>query len=261
MSNLLQDNCTVITKHSLNNFLNYLRDSLRKTEQSYKSNFIFYDAAVDSFDQESQKTTSRLLVTLMNHEMIFNLHSETENENLASELFTLFRRVRNDDFNYELYRALFRLVIKKASNFDIWNAVFDLIRFIFRIISSTSISVSFDNTLITHFFVSQQDDEQTYQLLKARVFEKIKNCTYWNVEEFFSKYFEDKAWTERIKKIYRVVQDRHVNDRWIDFSDSSMQNAVLEWLFQFQEKFLINALDVYYTSKSSWQIENNKFNV
>lgn len=261
MSNLSQDNCTVITKHSLNNFLNYLRDSLRKTEQSYKLNFIFYDAAVDSFDQESQKTTSKLLVTLMNHEMIFNLRSETENEDLASELFTLFRRVRNDDFNYELYRALFRLVIKKASNFDIWNAVFDLIRFIFRIISSTSISVSFDNTLITHFFVSQQDDEQTYQLLKARVFEKIKNCTYRNVEEFFSKYFEDKAWTERIKKIYRVVQDRHVNDRWIDFPDSSMQNAVLEWLFQFQEKFLINASDVYYTSKSSWQIENNKFNV
>ncbi len=251
MSNLSQDNCTVIAKHSLNNFLNYLQDSLWKTEQSYKLNFIFYDAAVDSFDQEFQKTTSRLLIMLMSHEMIFNLRSETENEDLASELFTLFIRVRNDNFNYELYRVLFRLVIKKTSNFDIWNAVFDLIRFISWITSSTSISVSFDDTFITHFFISQQDDEQTYQLLKARVFEKIKNCTYQNVKEFFLKYFEDKAWTEHIKKIYRVVQDQHVNNRWINFSDSSMQNAVLEWLFQFQEKFLINASDVYYTSESS----------
>ena len=175
--------------------------------------------------------------------MIFNLRSETENENLASELFTLFRRVWNDDFNYELYRALFRLVIKKTSNFDIWNAVFNLIRFISWITSSTSISVSFDDTFITHFFVSQQDNEQTHRLLKARVFEKIKNCTYRNVE--------DKAWTECIKKIYRVVQDQHVNDKWIDFPDSLMQNAVLKWLFQFQEKFLIDASDVYYTSESS----------
>ena len=47
------------------------------------------------------------------------------------------------------------------------------------------------------------------------------------------------------------MQDRHVNDRWIDFSDSSVQNAVLEWLFRFQEEFLIDSWDVYYTSESS----------
>jgi len=57
-------------------------------------------------------------------------HSSLKNRNgdLASDLYTLFRRVRNGNFNYQQYRALSRLVIKKASDFDTWNAVFNLIR-------------------------------------------------------------------------------------------------------------------------------------
>jgi len=251
MSNLSQDNRTVIAKHPLDNSLDYLRDSLRKAEQSYKPDSTFYDAAVDSSDQGPQKATSRLLVTLMGHEVAFNLRSETGNGDLASELSTLFRRVRNGDFNYEPYRALFRLVIKKASDFDIWNAVFDLIRSISRITPPTSIPVSFDGTPITHSSASQQGGEQTHRLLEARVFEEIKDCTYRNVEGFFSKYFEGKAWTERTKEVYRAVQDRHVDGRWTDFPDPPVQNAVLEWLFQFQEEFLADAPGVYYTSESS----------
>jgi hypothetical protein len=41
-------------------------------------------------------------------------------------------------------------------------------------------------------FVSQQDDEQTRKLMKTRIFEEIKKCTYRNVEKFFFKYFEKK---------------------------------------------------------------------
>ena len=251
MSNLSQDNRTVIAKHPLDNSLDYLRDSLRKAEQSYKPDSTFYDAAVDSSDQGPQKATSRLLVTLMGHEVAFNLRSETGNGDLASELSTLFRRVRNGDFNYEPYRALFRLVIKKASDFDIWNAVFDLIRSISRITPPTSIPVSFDGTPITHSSASQQGGEQTHRLLEARVFEEIKDCTYRNVEGFFSKYFEGKAWTERSMEIYRAVQDRHVNGRWSDIPDPPEQNAVFEWWFDFQKEFLSDARGVYCTSKST----------
>ena len=88
-------------------------------------------------------------------------------------------------------------------------------------------------------------------MIKTRIFEEIKKCTYRNVEEFFFKYFEKRDWIEQIKKIYRVVQVRHVNNKWIDFSDSLVQNAVLEWLFRFQENFLINFRDVYYTNKNN----------
>jgi len=38
---------------------------------------------------------------------------------------------------------------------------------------------------------------------------------------------------------------------WTDFPDPPVQNAVLEWLFRFQEEFLSDARGVYYTSESS----------
>ncbi len=203
---------------------------------------------------KDDRKQSNFLLALMSHKIVFNLRSKIENEDLTFELFSFFKRVRTDNFNYEHYRSLSQLVIKKTFDVNIWEIVFELIITISQTISFTSIFVFFDNILITSLFVSQQDDEQTRKLVKAKIFENIKKCTYQNVEEFFFKYFEKKDWTEQIKKIYRVVQDRHVNDKLIDFLDSSIQNAILEWLFRFQEKFLIDSRNVYYTSKN-----NNNF--
>jgi len=83
------------------------------------------------------------------------------------------------------------------------------------------------------------------------IFEEIKNSTYRNVGGFFSKYFEGKDWTERTKEIYRAVQDQYADGRWTDFPEPPVQDAVLEWLFRFQEEFLFDARGVYYTSESS----------
>lgn len=86
--------------------------------------------------------------------------------------------------------------------------------------------------------------------MEARIFEEIRECTYRDVKGFFSKYFENKDWTEQTKKSYRAVQDRHVNDRWTDFPDPPVQNAVLEWIFRFQKEFLAGSQGVYYSSES-----------
>ena len=104
---------------------------------------------------------------------------------------------------------------------------------------------------ITHSSASQQGDEQTRRAVEIRIFEEIKDCTHQNVEGFFSKYFEGKDWTERTEEIYRAVRDRHVDNRWTDFPQPPVQNAVLEWLFRFQKEFLSDARSVYYTSESS----------
>jgi Fungal protein kinase len=83
---------------------------------------------------------------------------------------------------------------------------------------------------------------------KKGVLKEIKDCTYRNVGGFFSKYFEGKDWTERTREIYRAVQNRHVDGRWTDFPETPMQNAVIEWLFRFQEEFLVDARGSYCTS-------------
>ena len=173
MANLSQTDRAVIGSQPLDGCLNHLRDSLEKVDQSYKLN-----------------STS----------------------DLASELSTLFRRVRNGDFNYQQYRPLSLLVIKKAPDLDIWDAVFDLIRSTSLITPPMSIPPSFDGTPIIYSSASMQGDEQTKRLLENSLFNEIKNCTYQNVRGFFTKYFKGKEWSKRSKDIYQALKDHHVDN-------------------------------------------------
>ena len=106
MVNLSQEDRTIILEHHLDHSLDHLQDALRKAEQSYKPGVISYDGAVGS-DQGLQKATSRLLYALQGSDVALTLHSKTGKGDLASELSTLFRHVRNGSFVYEHYRALF----------------------------------------------------------------------------------------------------------------------------------------------------------
>ncbi|KAI9797634.1 MAG: hypothetical protein M1825_005732 [Sarcosagium campestre] len=245
MASLSQIDRTIIAEHPLDDYLDHLEDSLRKAEQDYGQ------GSVDIHDQGLQKTISRLLYTFQGHEAALDLRSKTGSEDLAFELSALFMRVRKGNFIYEHYRALIRLVINHAHDVDIWNAVVELITTVSRTTPPTSIPVSFDSTPITYSSASQQGSEQTRRLVEARIFEEIKYCTYRNVGGYFSKYFEGKTWTEKSKKIYQAVQDQKAAGRWIRFPESPVQDAVLKWLFRFQEEFLSDARGVYYTSESS----------
>jgi hypothetical protein len=250
MANLSRGDRTVIAEHPLDNCLGHLKHSLRKAEQ-VPSQVPSLSATIDSSDQGPRKAISKLLNTLVVHEVALDLRSKTGNRNVASDLLGVRERVHKGDFNYEHYRALSRLVIRNASDLDIWNAVLNLINSLSWITPPTSIPASFDGTPITHSSASQQGDEQTRKLVEQRIFEEVKNCTYRNVGGFFSKYFEGKDWTERTKEIYRATQHRHVDGRWTDFPEPPVQDAVLKWLFRFQEEFLSDARGVYYTSESS----------
>ena len=150
MANLSQDDRTVIGEHPLDDFLDHLRDLLRKAEQSYGPSSTSHNGAGDTRDQEPSKAVSRLLSILQGHDVAFTLRSKTGAGVLAAELSTLFRRVRNGDFNYQQYRTLSLLVINLASDFDIWNAVFDLIRSISRINPPTSIPLQLPCSLACH---------------------------------------------------------------------------------------------------------------
>jgi len=248
MANLSQNDRNIIAEHPLDKCLDHLRDPLQRAEQKYEPNSLSHHDVVNGTDSDPQKAISRLLTTLMSHEVALDLRSKTGSGDIASDLLGLRRRVRNGNFNYEHHRALSRLVVKQASDVDVWNAVFDLITTVSRTTPPTSIPVSFDGTPITSSSASQQGGEQTQKLVEGRIFEEIRGCTHQNVEGFFSKYFEEKPWTERTKEIYKAVQERHADGRWIDFPQSPVQNAVCEWWFHFQDEFLSNERGVYYTS-------------
>lgn len=250
MANLSPDERVVITKHPLANSLEYLREPLRKIEQSNKPGSLSYNGAADSTDSGPQKAMSRLLYVLQGHEVAFNLRSKIGNSNIATELSKLFGLVQSGHYNYEHHRALSNLVTKQAPDVDIWNAVIELITAVSRTTPPTSIPPSFDGTPILPSSSSQQGAEQTRKLVEGRIFEEIRSCTHQNVEGFFSKYLEGKPWTERTKEIYRAVKDRHVNGRWTDFPQPPKQDAVCNWWFEFQDEFLSSGRGVYYTSAS-----------
>lgn len=248
MAMLSQKDRNIIAQHPLDTSFDHLREPLRKTEQSYKPSSLSFDGAADDPKLSSQKVISRLLYTLQGHEVALDLRSKISDSNIAFELSKLFGFIQRGHYNYEHYRTLSRLVIEKASDVDIWHAVFDLTITVSRTTPPTSLPLSFDGTPITSSSASQQGGEQTQKLVEARIFEEIRGCTYQNVEGFFSKYFEGKPWTGRTKKIYQAVQKRHVDGRWTDFPQTPLQNEVCKWWFDFQDEFLSNERGVYYTS-------------
>jgi hypothetical protein len=251
MANISENDRAIITEHPLNKSLDLLREPLEEVERNDALSSLSYDDVLDRVDSDSQKAISRLLSALLGQEAAFYLGSKISNNTIDIELLKLYGLVRSGRYNYQHYRALLQLVVKQASDVDIWNAVFDLIITVSPKTPPTSIPVSFDGTPVKSSSASQQGREQTRKLVEARIFEEIRECTYRNVGGFFTKYFEEKGWTEHTKKIYRAVQDRHVNGRWTDFPNPPVQNAVLEWLFRFQEEYLTASRGVYYTSENS----------
>ena len=244
MANLSDDDRKIIEEHPLGNTLDRLRDALQNAEQSY-------DAASGEPDIRAQKAISRLLSTLLGHEVALDLRSQTSNQNVASELATLFGRIQNRDFNYEYYRSLVRLVLEKKSDTEIWSAVINFITTISRASPPASIPPSFDGTPIRYSSASQQGGEQTREEVDPWIFEEIQSCTHRGVDGFFEKYFDGLDWTERTKDIYHALKNRHVDGKWTDFPDVPVQDAVLEWFFGLQSEFLSDAKGFYCTSESS----------
>ena len=152
----------------------------------------------------------------MGAEVALDLRSKTSSRDVISELAVLVRRVQKSDFGYAHYCPLVRLVIQNASDFEIWNAVLNLIATLSRATPASVPSV-FDDMPITHSSASQQGGGQSRELVKKRLFEEIRSCTYRDVGRVLPKYFEGMGWTTRTLDIYQAMKNRHKDGRWTDF--------------------------------------------
>ena len=119
MANLSQEDRNIIVERPLDRYLDYLQDPLRKAEQNYKPDSLSHHDTVENAQAGFRKAVSRLLTTLISHEVALDLQTKTGSGDVASELSPLFRRVRNGNFSYKHYHSLSRLIVKKATNIDI----------------------------------------------------------------------------------------------------------------------------------------------
>ncbi|KJZ68022.1 hypothetical protein HIM_12587 [Hirsutella minnesotensis 3608] len=247
MATLSEHDIELIARDPLGGSLDHLMKSLQDAEQSCSSKSDPHDDA-NNFEQDRQDIISRLLTTLMGTKVAFRLLSKTSGRDVASDLALLFSRIRKGDFTYSYYRPLVRLVLRKASDSEIWSAVLDLITTLTRVTPPESVPATFDSTPITHSSASQQGVEQTRELVERKVFEEIRLCTYRDVEGFFEKYFEGKDWTRRALGVYEATKDRHVDGAWTDLPDPPVQAEVLDWWFRFQDDFLSGERRRYYST-------------
>ncbi|KAF2454800.1 FunK1 protein kinase [Lineolata rhizophorae] len=239
----LNENKPVLTSFSLERYC-------REAEQSFILAFGPSSDVAGDQEHDFQDVISRLILALTGTRAAFHLRSKTRSEDVASELVTLFRRIRNDDFTYDRYRPLVKLVIDRKPDVEIWSAVFDLITTLSRATPPASVPAGFDDTPITHTSASQQGAEQTRKLVEERLFEEIGRCTYPSVEGFVEKHFEGKDWTPRALKIYKKIKPRYKDGRWTDFPDPLVQDGVVDWWFRFQDEFLSGERHRYYKTSS-----------
>ncbi|KJZ74259.1 hypothetical protein HIM_06265 [Hirsutella minnesotensis 3608] len=233
MATLSEHDIELIARDPLGGSLDHLMKSLQDAEQSCSSKSDPHDDA-NNFEQDRQDIISRLLTTLMGTKVAFRLLSKTSGRDVASDLALLFSRIRKGDFTYSYYRPLVRLVLRKASDSEIWSAVLDLITTLTRVTPPESVPATFDSTPITHSSASQQGVEQTRELVERKVFEEIRLCTYRDVEGFFEKYFEGKDWTRRALGVYEATKDRHVDGAWTDLPDPPVQAIVTSTRLSFR---------------------------
>ncbi|KAL8747174.1 MAG: hypothetical protein Q9190_000914 [Brigantiaea leucoxantha] len=251
MSNLSQHDLNIIAEYPLTTSLDHLVTPLQGMQRNHDPISLSIDNVTDDSDNDQQTTLSKLLLALLGHQAAFHLRSKIGKSNLSADLFKLFNFIPKGRYDYEDYRMLIRLVITRASDTDVWNAVFDLVATSVTTTPPTSIPPTFTDTPVKTSSSSQQGSEQTKALVEERIFQEIEKCTYQDVGNFFFKYFENTSWIERANKIYQAVKERHANGRWTDFPKTPVQNKVFKWWFNFQDEFLSSERGIYFTSTTS----------
>ncbi|OJD15459.1 hypothetical protein AJ78_04300 [Emergomyces pasteurianus Ep9510] len=246
MAELSPDEITIIEKYSLKGPPDGLRDLLEDAEQVYKSRFKSYDGAVDDPNQTHQMAISKLLITLMDEKAAYNFRPPVSSRDIALELSKLFTRLREGDFHYQNYRSVIQLILQKASDVDIWKAVFALISTVSRTTPPASVPPSHDGTPVKSTSSSQRGPEQTRKLVDEEIFKEIKDCTHRDVGGFFAKYFEGREQVDAI--CHRVLESQ--DGSWAEFPNPPTEHDVLSWWFRLQDEFLSDARGVYFSTKS-----------
>ncbi|KAL8847182.1 MAG: hypothetical protein Q9221_007767 [Calogaya cf. arnoldii] len=249
MANLSLDDRVTIAKHPLDTFLDHIREPLRKTEQSYEPGSLSFGSATDSSDHDPQEAISKLLLALMGHKVAYNLRSKTENSNIATALSKLFGFVQSGRFNYEYYRALSRLVVKQASDIDIWNAVFDLIITVSRTTPPTSVPVSFDGTPITSSSASQQGAKRQIDLFVKPNNKKLSKVVHdWKDVEVIGELKESnkdkKATLLQIGRYVRDVFSCQPTRRYVH-AFTLCGNEMRSWVFDRSGPYSSTAFDIH----------------
>ena len=252
MANLSEDERLIIATYPLNDSLAYLQDSLEKAEQSYPPRTFSDVERVNYSATDPPKVISRLLFTLQGHEVAFSLCSKTGNGNIRSELSTLVVRVQSGDFNYEHYRELSQLVIKKAPDVDIWNHVFELITRTKPAPQPATppppllpFSSSFEQTPWSYSTGMFADTSEYRNNVDAALKEELLPNLRLDIPDFHRVLFRQVPQLEELaNEVFKKCQGGEnslyqISTGWTKWPESAKEDLVLEWLQDLTKRLVV----------------------
>lgn len=245
----------VIGKDLLGNKLKRFQKSCQDVESLYPNS---------SNHSDLQK---QLLRDILDSLMSTSASTRIKSGNIKGEVigFSILRLkvdVDGDNFRYDNYRPLVKLIIKGGEDVDFWRAILDLDEKHQSPRAATPPlvrkSAACPDTPITHSSASQKDQQQTRDRIIARVFEEIKFTTYRSVGGFFEKFFGNPDWELRAREIYKSIEDWRVGERWVGLSDTPSQTDFDTWVLNFQEMFLSSERGRFFTTKKSQDLSGSE---
>ena len=72
---------------------------------------------------------------------------------------------------------------------------------------------------------------------------------------FFSKYFEERAWTNQSEEIYELLKDRNGGEPLQGFPKIRSEDQIWDWWDTFQQQHLCEAPGVYCQTKSKKEVQ------
>lgn len=253
MTELTESDLAIIAEYPLNDALNYLQDGLLRAKQLFVPSTPLQDDTVTHAERVLWPfvvSIVSLLFALKMHEVSSEITLKNSNRNVRTELQNILQKFdRPSNSICQHFLPLLQLVIIKALDADIWNAVLKLIKSFSYTTPQTSFVTLSDGTPVTHSSAVLQSDGQIRSLVEKAIFYEIRERTYRNVGGFFPNYFKGKDWCRKYRSIYRDVKKRHFGGRRIDFPNPPTRAKVWKWLSNFQKEFLTNMQSAYYTSE------------
>ncbi|KAL9597526.1 MAG: hypothetical protein Q9219_005073 [cf. Caloplaca sp. 3 TL-2023] len=248
MVGLSQHDRDTIAEHPLHDSLSNIRYLLQHVASFYTLDSAFSNDPTLRPSVDTRQPILQLVNALQAHQAAWNLRSKTGDTLVAHELFNLYGHIQHGGYyNYDDYRTLTKLIIIRASDTDIWNAVFNLITDVSPTTLPTSIPPSRVGTPVTTSSSSFQGSEQTRERVELAIFHEIRNCTYRGVDGFFEKYFEGRSWSSTSDEIVKTM--KAAGENWFDFPSTTDQDAVWEWWDGFQRKYLSDSPGIFHNTK------------
>ncbi|KAH6661767.1 hypothetical protein B0J14DRAFT_707992 [Halenospora varia] len=191
-----------------------------------------------------------LILALQSRPAARVLPSRNSRGTLLGDLSTYVTLVDSYKFDIKSAIPLVELVINNAPDVEIWRGVSDLIALTNpkQLTPPTAFEKAVFDTPLRSSSASQRGIEQTHDEVDQRILEELTGRVYYDVGDFYDRYFEGKAWMNNAGDIYEESRAQYVEDRWSGWPEPSLQRPFFEWFMKFQDTVLGGLGRRYYTS-------------